>query len=143
MLKVIKKMRTSILCVNNEKILGFWGEDPYSKKKMFFLPGGKFKENESLLDCARREFREETGYQAEILPESEMISEYEFIWAEDTYKCKTHYFIAHIKFNNKKSDIENCSYHRGIDWVNINQIDENFSYSEQILNDVKKMLARL
>jgi hypothetical protein len=46
---------TSVIVVKNEKVLGFYSEDPLSKKLLFFLSDGRLEKNETLLACAKTE----------------------------------------------------------------------------------------
>lgn len=142
MVEHILKIRTSVIFVKNSQLLGFWGRDPQTKSKMFFLPGGKPDKGESLLECAVREFREETGYIPNLIKESELVSEYDFNWNGILYRCKTHYFIADKITALGNLEVEDAAYHEGVCWEKVEKIDQLLRYSESILNDTRSLIKK-
>jgi len=58
----IKRHRSTAVCVQENKLLGFWGKDPHTKTLIFILPGGEIEPGETPAFCAKRECLEETGY---------------------------------------------------------------------------------
>ena len=135
------RLRSSVICIYQEKILGFHAVDPTSKKKYFFIPGGAPEEQESMAECAQRETLEETGYKVDIDQRSELIKSYDFFWNGQLYQCTTHFFRAKLaeQFTPPKG-IKDASYHKGADWLPVANIKEIFSYDENILEAVSHFL---
>lgn len=135
-----KRIRSSVVVVNKAKILGFHAEDPVNKAKYFFLPGGKIEEGESVVESAERETLEETGYRVKIDEKSKIFREYKFEWTGKIYHCETWYFKAEL-ISQENTEIEDAEYHRGVDWIDIGEIDKLFSYHKDILEPIKELLG--
>lgn len=139
----IKRNRTTVVCVHKEKILGFWGEDPHSKERIFILPGGELELNETPENCAMRETLEETGYRVRVDLESVVLASYDFNWNGRIYACHTHFFRAYLEdplaHPNKVSD---ASYHRGVEWIEVSKIEDLLSYHEVVKEAVITVLRQ-
>lgn len=131
------RVRSSVVCIHNDKILGFHAEDPTSKSRYFFLPGGKIEENETVAASAVRETLEETGYKIRILSEGAITHEYTFHWEGKTYLTKTTFYPAQLIDPEEAASVVNdASYHRGVDWLPTSKINLFFAYHPDILKSV-------
>jgi tRNA(adenine34) deaminase len=139
---VKKTIRTSVLCLENNSILVFKATDPKSKDNFYFLPGGKVQQKEDLLTCARREFLEETGLSLKNLFFSNHTSHYIQVWNGNENSCQTSYYIAEIDYNIPPIEIEECSYHNGIEWLPLEKLYTAFSFNKKILSDLEFLVAQ-
>lgn len=130
---MIERHRTSLICLHDGKVLGFNAEDPTSGKPYFFLPGGKIESGESAEEATLRETLEETGFTAVILPGFRVEEEYVFHWDGQDYFSKTVFLAGRLKdATAKPADVEDASYHRGRDWIPVEDIPRVFAYHSKI-----------
>lgn len=137
--------RVSVVVVHKNKILGFRAIDPTSGQKYFFLPGGAVEKNETPAQAAVRECLEETGYDIEVLSESAFERKYDFFWDGQSYSCRTVFYLATIAAPEKApAKVNDAAYHKGVEWLALKAIDQEFAYHEDILWAVQKLtkLAR-
>lgn len=141
MLKIRNEMKTqrnrvSIVVIHKNKILGFHAEDPYSKKKYFFLPGGMIESGESADQAAQRETLEETGYLIDVINGVNIKRRYDFEWNGKTNDCATE-FLAGKLISEKAISVDDASYHRGVDWLPISEVRTIFGYHKDILEPIE------
>ncbi len=134
------RQRVSVVVISNNKILGFWARDPQSSARYFFLPGGVLEPGESPQQAAIREVLEETGYQVRLLEKVPPIfSQYDFLWNGKINQCETTYFRAEL-VSDKNNFRGDADYHQGVDWVDVSNVEQIFSYHQEILSAVKAMI---
>ncbi|OQW48883.1 MAG: hypothetical protein A4S09_13015 [Proteobacteria bacterium SG_bin7] len=138
MLKLIRK-RVSVVIVNDGKILGFYAEDPFSKRKYFFLPGGVLEKNESDEQAAIRETLEETGYKI-TLNDKKVVKTYDFEWNGNIYECETRFFLGKL-VSTEQNFVKDADYHRGTSWIPLNQIRNVLGYSTEILSATSELVG--
>lgn len=126
--------------VQDGRILGFHAEDPLSGKPYFFLPGGAPEAGENFAETARREALEETGHEVEILTETGFACRYEFTWNGQFYDCETWFFLGRLKNLTAAAVVQDADYHRGVDWVAVEDIDQVFAYTTEILQSIRRLL---
>lgn len=137
----IYRERTSVIVLHKNQILGFQAIDPTSQTPYFFLPGGGLEDGESLAQSAARECLEETGYKVHILEETAFERCYDFTWNGEVYACKTTFFVAQLAEDWKAPQIvQDASYHKGVQWLDVKNIPQVFSYHSDILWAVQKLL---
>lgn len=145
MYKVKKKPhrhRVSVVVLHENKILGFYAQDPHSQKKYFFLPGGLIEKGEAIEDAAIRETLEETGYSIEIIKGANITRRYDFEWNGVVYDSSTQ-FLAGRVLSEQPAPVNDASYHKGAGWIPINEIHSVFNYHKDILEPIQLIVARL
>lgn len=126
-----KRIRTSVVCVHEEKVLLVEMTDPKSGKIYLFPPGGKIEKDESKEEAAQRETLEETGYDVKIEVKSLHESKYIFQWAGKTHDCTTFFFKA-ILLSEVQRPFTPEEYQTGVVWLPIKDIKKTFSYHDEI-----------
>jgi tRNA(adenine34) deaminase len=134
------RVRTSVVCLHNEKLLAFHAEDPTSKQKYVFLPGGAIEPSETAPEAAERETLEETGFQVEVDPASSVDKEYLFHWNGQDYDCLTIFYRGRLVSPTQKP-VSDASYHRGVVWIPRKEIRSTFSYSKDILDAILELIS--
>lgn len=140
-LKKIRR-RVSVVVLDQDRILGFYARDPHNQKEYFFIPGGMIEEGESAEQAAVRETLEETGYSIEIIPFLRAERRYDFEWDGQINDCIT-IFLAGRLLNKHPVTVNDASYHRGVGWESILEIDKIFSYHPDILEPTQGLVRQL
>ena len=135
----VKRVRATVVVVDDGRLLGYYGDDPASGQRYFFLPGGAIEPGESPTQCAERETLEETGYRIQIRPATETIARYDFAWSQKIYDCETYFFRGDL-LDATPSPVNDASYHRGVCWIEIAAVDKALSYCDTIRAAVTKLL---
>lgn len=122
--------RTKALIVNskNEVLLGYC-------EKTYQFPGGHLEEGETLLDCLKREVKEETGIELNIAEANSffVIRYYNKDWpAEGVNRCSEIYFYE--VNTDEKYNLENTNYDE-------RERINNFELRYISLDDVDKILT--
>ncbi|MGE0525822.1 MAG: NUDIX domain-containing protein [Bdellovibrionales bacterium] len=138
----VRRQRVSIIVIHEGKILGFHAEDPFSKKRYFFLPGGEIEQGEGLIAAALREAFEETGYQVDVIRGLHLRRHYDFEWNGIVHDCVTDFLAGRLK-SITSQPVEDASYHRGVDWVSVDDIDTVFGYNADIADAVRQLTHEL
>ncbi len=125
------RTQVSVVVVNKGKILGIETEDPHSKRRYFFLPGGLVEAGEAPQDAAVRKTREETGFQISLIDGVAITRRYDFDWNGETHDCTT-FFLGGRLVNETPSQVNLSA-----SWKPVSEISELFSYHKDILEPVK------
>lgn len=135
----IPRVRTSVVCVHNQKLLAFQAEDPASGKPYVFLPGGLIEPHETAPEAAERETLEETGFRVEVEASSGTDREYAFHWNGKDYDCLTLFYRARLT-SPLQSPVADAPYHRGVVWIPVDEVRGVFSYHPDILDAILELL---
>ncbi|WP_413586030.1 tRNA adenosine(34) deaminase TadA [Bdellovibrio sp. HCB274] len=136
----VYRHRASTVVIYKNKILGFHAEDPVSRKKYFFLPGGKIDAGEAPHQTAVRETHEETDYKIKVFAETEFRRKYDFDWNGKNQPCDTFFYLATLDEPwHEVRPVKDAAYHRGVAWLDLKDIDQVFGYHKDILWAVQKL----
>lgn len=137
------RIRASAICVNGQKLLTVLARDPVSRKQMLMLPGGEIEANETPVQAAVRETREEAGHEILARAQEVLVLRYDFKWAGVIYDCTTHFFPAILRtvaippaFESEQSD-----YLEGPLWIPIADVPRAFAYHTVIFQAVQAILS--
>ena len=133
------RVRTSVVCLHNDRLLAFHAEDPKSKEKYVFLPGGKVESHETATEAAERETLEETGFRVEATGSLGVDREYSFLWNGEEYDCLTIFYPARL-VSPIQAKVQDADYHQGVVWIPRDEIAKSFAYSAPILEAILELL---
>jgi len=139
---VRQRLRASVVCVHDEKVLVFKGVDPTSGRNYWFLPGGKVEEDEKPWQCAEREALEETGYRLKVAPQSEVVKDYLHWWDGHQFACTTYFYKGVLtEAWCPPKPVQDASYNQGATWLPVAEALAAFSYTPEIRDAVEKLIA--
>lgn len=137
------RLRTSVIIKHNDKLLCFIGQDPQTKEKYYFLPGGAVETGETAPECAARETLEETGYEVRIDSSLNVDKDYEFTWNGINYECTTIFYRGFLTSPFPKvAKVQDAEYHLGVQWLPLSEIKNNFNYKKEILDAILELIEK-
>ena len=135
----ILRGRVSVVVVHKGRVLAFKAEDPTSKRQYIFLPGGLIESGETPEQAAIRESLEETGYVVEVNSHPRIIRTYHFEWDGCIHHCETIFLAGNLKRELAKP-VNDAAYHRGVEWVPVEEVARTFAYHADILEPVQDLV---
>ncbi len=135
--------RVSVVVLHGNKILGFNAEDPLSKIKYFFLPGGLIEHGETAFEAAARETLEETGYKVDLIKEIQTQRRYDFEWNGHINDCDTVFIAGKLIEVEPSVPVNDASYHQGVAWISVDDITKVFAYHKDVLEPVEWIVSQL
>lgn len=129
-----------MLCVEKGRLLCVELEDPATRKRFWSLPGGAIEAGETSLQAAERETREETGYDVQADPTSEVITRYAFRWNARVIQCETHWFKGKL-LDEHPAPVHDADFLIGCDWIPLRKLPELLAPHPHIQQTVLAILA--
>ena len=106
-----------------------------SRKGQNSFPKGHKEENETIIECALRETKEETNHDVELLSDKELIKiEYETLLGEEV---ETYFYIA--KDLGETKDVIDEAEREVTIWVPFDAVEKSLSYNnlKEMWNEIK------
>lgn len=143
----MKRIRASALCFSNQQWLCVHLKDPQSGKVFVLPPGGEIEPGETPVNAAQREALEETGYAVSVDPKSELVVDYQFLWAGKNYDCRTHFFIAQLQHSppvasHPSQKRERESYILKSEWLTTDQLLNALDFHPQLKPVLTKWIEK-
>jgi 8-oxo-dGTP pyrophosphatase MutT (NUDIX family) len=138
-----KRLRASVVCVAEGRLLVVRLRDPVTGVEAFFPPGGGVEPGETPAETARRETLEETGLHVQIDPLAELVETYPFRWAGIDYEVTTHYFGASLEgaFHETPPKVVDAPYNLGASWLPTAEALDAMSIYPAIASAVARVAA--
>lgn len=134
------RVRGSVLCVWEEKLLVVRLRDPHTKNLFKMPPGGMVEKGESPKQAALREVLEETGYDVAITPRSERVVDYPFVWAGEVNACRTHFFRGTVIGIPKPVSVAE-KFLEGSEWLPLEDLKKEWSFHPQLRDALLAILS--
>ncbi len=137
-----KRHRASAVVVFEGQLLTVRLQDPHTKVVNYFIPGGKVESGESPEDAAKRETLEEAGIKIKIIPGSEIVETYPFVWNNELIECTTAFFAATCDNPSLPKDINDAPYNLSAQWLPLSDIDAKFEFDQNIFEPIKRLITK-
>ena len=139
----ISRVRASLVVVHNGRLLTVQLQDPATKEARLYVPGGLIEPGETPAIAAVRETTEETGYLVTVVPGTDRVSHYDFVWNGATYACSTHFMRGTLSDPHARPQpVTDAAYNHGVVWLPISQVPEALGFHTVILEEVLAAMLR-
>lgn len=128
MITTTNRIRASAVCVHNGQLLTVQLKDPITGLVRPFPPGGELEVNEQPIQTAVRETLEETGYSIQAFPNTEVLLQYPFRWADKLYNCATYFYFANL-LNETPAALAPDANRTAVTWLSLESLYVEMSYN--------------
>jgi 8-oxo-dGTP pyrophosphatase MutT (NUDIX family) len=137
-----KRLRASVVCEAEGRLLVVRLRDPVSGVEAYFPPGGGVEPGEEPAETARRETLEETGLRVRVDSQAVLVETYPFRWAGVDYDVTTHFFGAALDqpFDPDIPAVVDAPYNLGASWLPTSEALEAMSVHPAIASAVARVL---
>ena len=138
------RIRASAVCVDRAQLLCVRLRDPKTGVARLFVPGGAIEPGETPAMAAAREVLEETGYEVEVDPASEVVAQYPYEWNGVLRQVRTHFFKARgpARVEDARSlpaRVNDASYNEGVVWLPLEEIPTHLGFNDAICAAVLRL----
>lgn len=138
---MLTRIRAAVVCVDNAALLCVRLRDPATGVARLFVPGGGIEPDEQPAAAAVREAREETGYEVEVDPHSELIARYPFVWNGVEVDVTTHFFSAALRgARSAQGEHQRDEMHLGVEWLPLGRLYSELGFDANILRALRIQL---
>ncbi len=135
------RRRACAVIVHGELVLAVRLEDPASRALLATPPGGAVEPGERPAETARRETREETGYEVTIDAASGIVVRYDFVWDGQVFDCETHFFRGRLaQAWAEPPAVKDAAYHRGAFWLEKTAAAATFGFDAAVRDAILGLL---
>lgn len=136
-----ERVRASVVCIARGRLLCVRLRDPKSGVARLFPPGGAIEPGESPSAAAERETLEETGLRVTTAAQRGQVVRYPYTWNGVLRRVTTHFFPAELQSDPEHAaPVHDASYHEGVVWLPLDQLDRELGFEPAILQAVRALL---
>ena len=136
-----QRVRASVVCVRDSRLLCVELRDPLTRAARLFVPGGAVEPGETPAQAAAREAWEETGYRVRVYESRAEIARYPYTWSGQTRDVTTHFFHAElVDPAGEPAPVRDADYNEGVRWLALADIPGALGFQPEILAAIVRLL---